>query len=139
MLWQGNYYKAGLREEYHRRLPQQQASQAAVVEVVVAVVGDVVVVVVVVVVDVEVVEQEEGKYNINTTSSFSPSPSSCSGANREQHTFSSLRCKQRNDRRAIYTREGSTSPTLMGFKPIQSGDSYDVIRGGHRQFWLVRR
>lgn len=34
---------------------------------------------------------------------------------------------------------GRIYPTLMGCKPITSGDSYDVIRGGHRQFWLVRR
>lgn len=50
-----------------------------------------------------------------------------------------LTCKQSSNREIKFSREGSTSPTLMGYKPIQSGDSYDVIRGGHRHIWLVRR
>lgn len=50
-----------------------------------------------------------------------------------------LACKQSSNREINFSREGSTSPTLMGYKPIQSGDSYDVIRGGHRHIWFVRR
>lgn len=85
MQWQGNSYKAGLRERH-------------------------------------CCFQVEGEYI---------------GIERE-YFLSSFTCKQHSNR-LKYTRVGRKSPTLMGFKPIKSGDSYDVIRGGHRQFWIVRR
>lgn len=58
---------------------------------------------------------------------------------KREYFSSSFIFKQSRINRVRYSGEGRASPTFMGLTPITSGDSYDVIRGGHRQFWLVRR
>ena len=132
LLWKGNYYKAGLREGHCLQVVvvvvRAETSEAATAVNVVVVVRT---------------SKVEGTLNNNNNNNNNTNKIRCwYCAKREYNiiliTSFTIWYKQSSNR-AIFTREGSISPTLMGYKPIQSGDSYDVIRGGHRQFWFVRR
>lgn len=147
MQWKENYNKAGLREgnclplqlqvtviivvvvttTAHPKQQQQQKATAAAAAAVVVVVKAISKITII---------KEEGI--VGTTSSSSLS-SAIAGINSvcERHSI------EPNIHSGATTRKPQRRllPTLMGYRPIiQSGDSYDVIRGGqHRNIWLVRR